>query len=494
MNLSGSPPPDDGYEFIERDLQQHHCSSCGTLLAVNAMQNDCGHRFCEVCANVSKKTRCPVDGREVKTVFRDHCCESEIQNLRVLCTKCFENEDGTVDDCTWTGKLCDLKEHTLSCGFILLQCAYMCGEQVLRRDMSRHLDSICLRRPVPCELCETRIPLDSIPKHQSTECTHAAVTCQFCGEDTLRKDLDIHVQRCDFVPVKCSYGCLANTTRGSIGEHNTLSVCKHLDVVNERSLTCTRRTDRGLDQLKHMLNSTVSEFRSSVESCTDRVDLLTHRVQVFQHKEEQFEPTLVTLGANTEACMRQITDLHERLMRLDTTVAKIDTALADLNLTIAATNAGACNGTFTWEIENVRAKRMNAILGKERSIVSPVFCTGPQGYHLVLRVYLNGDGIGIGTHLSVFIAVAKGKFDACLSWPIMAKVSLSILDQGDQRSRVTETFRTDPTCGSFQRPSRDINTASGCPRFLPLEIFDNQSFGYIQDDRIFIRAHVCLDK
>lgn len=41
---------------------------------------------------------------------------------------------------------------------------------------------------------------------------------------------------------------------------------------------------------------------------------------------------------------------------------------------------------------------------------------------MCLRVYLNGDGTGRGTHLSLFFVVMKGPHDALLRWPFNQKV------------------------------------------------------------------------
>lgn len=37
-------------------------------------------------------------------------------------------------------------------------------------------------------------------------------------------------------------------------------------------------------------------------------------------------------------------------------------------------------------------------------------------------MYLNGDGTGKGTHLSLFFVVMKGDYDALLPWPFRHKV------------------------------------------------------------------------
>lgn len=58
--------------------------------------------------------------------------------------------------------------------------------------------------------------------------------------------------------------------------------------------------------------------------------------------------------------------------------------------------------------------------------MSPVFCpafyTSKYGYKMCLRIYLNGDGTGRGSHLSLFFVVMRGQSDALLKWPFNQKV------------------------------------------------------------------------
>lgn len=50
------------------------------------------------------------------------------------------------------------------------------------------------------------------------------------------------------------------------------------------------------------------------------------------------------------------------------------------------------------------------------------FYTAKYGYKLCLRLYLNGDGSGKKTHLSLFIVIMRGEYDALLPWPFRNKV------------------------------------------------------------------------
>lgn len=43
---------------------------------------------------------------------------------------------------------------------------------------------------------------------------------------------------------------------------------------------------------------------------------------------------------------------------------------------------------------------------------------------MCLRLYLAGDGAGKGSHLSLFLVLMRGDYDAILDWPFTRKVLL----------------------------------------------------------------------
>ena len=92
-----------------------------------------------------------------------------------------------------------------------------------------------------------------------------------------------------------------------------------------------------------------------------------------------------------------------------------------------------------------------------------------HGYKLCLRVYLNGDGSGRGTHISFFITVMKGEFDPLLPWPFKQTASLSLLAQDRASQDITQSFKPDEVYNSFLIPMTGMNVASGC-------LFDHKLF------------------
>ena len=116
------------------------------------------------------------------------------------------------------------------------------------------------------------------------------------------------------------------------------------------------------------------------------------------------------------------------------------------------------------------------------------------GYKLFGRVYLNGDGSGKTTHVSVFIVIARGTFDALLRWPFNQRVTVTLRDQVSDTRHVVETFRPDRSSAAFQRPTSEFNSATGFPKFVSLTSIDSPQNVYVRDDTMFIGVAVdCRD-
>ncbi|XP_077864673.1 TNF receptor-associated factor 2-like [Saccoglossus kowalevskii] len=147
------------------------------------------------------------------------------------------------------------------------------------------------------------------------------------------------------------------------------------------------------------------------------------------------------------------------------------------------------DGVLVWKISDFNRKRNAAISGRTTSIYSPCFFTSRQGYKMCARIYLNGDGMGKGNHVSLSFVIMRGEYDQLLRWPFRQKVTLMLLDQ-NHREHVIDAFRPDPTSNSFKKPTGDMNIASGCPLFMPLSQLNSSRHSYVKDDCMFIKIIV----
>lgn len=231
---------------------------------------------------------------------------------------------------------------------------------------------------------------------------------------------------------------------------------------------------------------------------------LQQRCEALERKTATFENIVCVLNREVErvamtaeACGRQhrldqdrIEALSNKVQQLERSIGLKDLAMAELEQKVHEMEATTFDGVFVWKISDFARKRQEAVAGRTPAIFSPAFYTSRYGYKMCLRIYLNGDGTGRGTHLSLFFVVMKGPHDALLRWPFNQKVTLMLLDQNN-REHVIDAFRPDVTSSSFQRPVSDMNIASGCPLFCPVSKMEAKN-SYVRDDAIFIKAIVDL--
>ena len=201
-------------------------------------------------------------------------------------------------------------------------------------------------------------------------------------------------------------------------------------------------------------------------------------------------------GFNTEVVPYEkssdlVKQVEEKVLEVERTLNILSMHHSELELQLQASLASTHNGAFLWRIPEVRRRIRDAKMGRITSIYSPPFYTGRNGYKMCIRAYLNGDGSGEGTHLSIFFVLMKGEYDPLLQWPFEPKVSLILVDQ-DHKKHLVQTFKLNAQSSSFQRPSTDMNVASGCPEFADLTVLDNTS--YTKDDVMYIKAIVDTSK
>ena len=204
--------------------------------------------------------------------------------------------------------------------------------------------------------------------------------------------------------------------------------------------------------------------------------------------------TIVETSREVGMVKRQAESVQESTRRIDRRIESIEHTLALRNVTLADLEEyvrqqefSSYDGQLLWKITEFARRRNEAVSGQQISFYSPCFFTGRYGYKMCARIYLNGDGMGRGTHISVFFVVMRGQYDALLRWPFRQKVTFMLMDQ-DNVEHVIDAFRPDPSSSSFQRPRRETNIASGCPMFCPLTELNNQA--YVRDDTMFLKIIV----
>ena len=218
---------------------------------------------------------------------------------------------------------------------------------------------------------------------------------------------------------------------------------------------------------------------------------MEHNVQRFQ---VPLQPENVVQGIQSRLATFTMQELDDAIVSLNFKVAKLEEKVRLLNakfkehgLRLSLIENSNHDGTMIWKIPQFSQRKINAENGKYTSIFSLPFYSGRYGYKMCLRLYIMGDGIGKGTHLSLFFVVMRGEFDNILQWPFTHKVTFKLINQAGGRD-IVDTFQPDPMSNAFGKPSSDMNIASGCSQFVSHT--ELESGGFIIDDTISIKCSI----
>ena len=138
---------------------------------------------------------------------------------------------------------------------------------------------------------------------------------------------------------------------------------------------------------------------------------------------------------------------------------------------------------FCWIIDAAQS-------GHQTSIYSPLIHTSPSGYKIRARLDLNGSGATWGTHMSIFIIIYKGEYDAILEWPFPYQVTFCLFDQTGKGRHVVDSFHPDPTSVSLQRPSSDENIPIGITKLIQLDVFTRKKCAFVSNGTMRIKIQV----
>ncbi|KAM4697167.1 TNF receptor-associated factor 2 [Rhinophrynus dorsalis] len=475
------------------------CSDCKNILR-RPFQAQCGHRYCSHClrkiisAGPQKCAACIQEGLyeegvsilESSSAFPDNAARREVEGLPAVCTN---------KDCTWRGTI---KEYELihegKCPFMLVPCL-ACNALILASQRDWHNERECPERKLNCRYCKLSFYFPDIKAHDEI-CPKFPMTCDGCGKKKIpREKFQDHVKSCGRCKVPCRYvdvGCEEMVENDKSLEHDNKFLADHLGKVwdfIQLSLRLGLSVQNSPGPLTSGLPPTTGDA-SQLSDTLKKLDTMERIVCVLNREVEKASMTTEELLKQQRAAQEKIETLNAKVRQLERTLSQKDLVLTEMETRIQETELSTYDGIFIWKITDFAKKRQDAIVGRCPAMFSPPFYTNKYGYKMCLRIYLNGDGTGRGTHLSLFFVVMKGSSDALLRWPFNQKVTLMLLDQNN-REHVIDAFRPDITSSSFQRPVSEMNIASGCPLFCPLSKLEAKN-SYIREDTIFIKAIVDL--
>ncbi|XP_077984945.1 TNF receptor-associated factor 2-like isoform X2 [Glandiceps talaboti] len=475
-------------------------------------------------------------------MYVDRAIRRELRDESIRCSN---------KGCKWTGLFKDYEKHIDSCPFEEISCINRngCGKSIQRGKLSEHLQKDCIMRIVKCPHCDDDVTFKEQQNHFEV-CPDYPMTCEFCHKVITRQRMPAHVDQqtgdCERKVMFCEFravGCQQMVEKGKTSEHKKAYLGNHLlmlmqtlipfltmiqgmegnqEMVENLKLTSEQQSKKmeklakSSEELEAKVKSimkssnnnnaigAVSEesitamskleklvqgLKSMVTVSGTKISTIEGIIAVLNNELEKAADNVQSLQKQAKKDKAIIESLERKVKGQDRIIAIKDVTLAEQDLRIQSLEMATYDGVLVWKISNFSRKRQDAINGRTTSIYSPCFYTSRHGYKMCARIYLNGDGMGKGNHVSLFFVIMKGEFDALLRWPFRQKVTLMWVDQNN-REDVIDAFRPDPTSNSFKRPQNDLNIASGCPLFMPLTQLDNPRHSYVKDDVAFLKIFV----
>ena len=146
---------------------------------------------------------------------------------------------------------------------------------------------------------------------------------------------------------------------------------------------------------------------------------IKNEVQELRSKERDLATECANLRERIAGLERDVREKNPIIERLQSRMDQMDESLALNNVKItdlesqraphAQPAIQSYNGTLLWKIESYQRKRQDAINGVMTALYSPPFYSAQYGYKMCAKIYMNGDGFGKGSHLSLFFVVMRGE-------------------------------------------------------------------------------------
>lgn len=530
-------------QFVHKLTDKYVCPVCKLVLR-NAMQLPCGHQICEPCIDLlfgeSDNATCPVKDDEYceepfpkNQIHKDMCTRREVMSLPVFCEY---SKDGCKETPLWK----NLKKHIEECEYRPVECNE-CQEKTPLNNLANHKETECSFRVVVCDHCSQNIPHCQMQSHLDHDCTEYPLNCpNGCENVTLpRNEMESHLHSCPKRSIPCGYrsiGCEFFGVITEVEKHQVKATDQHLMLalsfsgqtsdenkvlhteieeskieIEELKLTIQQLhqdNQRLKEEITPLVKSVTKDMKKKLVTLTERLINLERMVEHQPKREvlEKQEQAISSLKDDIKVSQEQITqleragpqggrsqalvpqDVKNQLKTNEKQMAIQDIRLAELDLRFQVLETASYDGILMWKIRDYYRRKQEAKSGRTLSLYSQPFYTSRTGYKMCARVYLNGDGMGKGTHLSLFFVVMRGEYDALLPWPFQQKVSLMLLDQETFRRHVCDTFQPDTTSSSFKRPTTEMNVATGCPLFISHSVLETKT--YLNDDTIFIKVKV----
>ena len=321
-------------------------------------------------------------------------------------------------------------------------------------------------------------------------CQHHREGCKWTGEvRDLQSHLDPDKRKCDYILLPCSFGCGKRIRSGAMKAHKKrhctkrqkscqyCSYCSSYDIVTAKHLpiclqvpvTCPNNCKKkGLK--REQLQAHIDECPLQVISCPFTSAGCT--VKLPRNEMEKHEATAVC--EHLRLVVKQVQQLQ-------------------LNQETSTPPAATISPPFLYNqapmkfiISDYHEKKE----ANEEWYSSP-FYTHNRGYKFRLNVYLNGNGKGRGSHLSVYAQLMRGEYDNELEWPFEGSFRVDLLNWKADKNHYSSILNFNKFTGmSIHRVfNLDTGNRTGYSQFIShTDLVSTTNTEYLCDDYLNLRV------
>lgn len=407
------------------------CCLCNQVM-LHPIQTFRGESACEDCYAKAKgnSLNCPIDHLPIenqKVYFKDRAKEREIYSLE---TPCVNKHQG----CEWRGSVKEFKEHALMCTY----------------------------KEEDCPNCEK-------PVGPSNEIQHFH-ECIELPEGS----------KCIFKDVGCKEKVLS---KNKMQTHLNKEMNYHL-YLTMREIQSVTKANESLKIENQNKNQQINRLQNKVDELSSTVEALkSHFNSELANIKSQFIAQLQADGAASSNEKKPVDNSDNNRESGERA------AINDLDLRLQLHENSTSDGNLTWKIDNFEKRKLQAIQGKVKALHSAPCFVAQHSYKYCLRLFLNGQGDGYGSHLSLFLVIMRSEYDNILEWPFNKKVTFTLINQENQHLSIVEKMIPNQST-SFQKPdvNKDRNAGSGIPKFVRIDQL--VSNGFLKDDCLFIKVKI----
>ena len=234
-----------------------------------------------------------------------------------------------------------------------------------------------------------------------------------------------------------------------------------------------------------VLTKTVDEMSNNLKMVSETVNALKKELEILKDEPGQLQTPILGIGGKLK---RDVEEIKSKICCMQDKNQDLSKSIADMDLKIQLQENKTLNGELIWKIDKVDFRMAQARSGKVVALHSAPCYTKQYEYKYCTRLYLQGDGMGRSTHVSLFFVVMKSEYDQLLNWPMQKRITFELTNHVNQAESVIESFVSNPRSSSFQRPTNNMNVASGCPMFISIERF--LTGGFVVDNCAYIKTTV----